>query len=179
MSKLHKYEGLFAEQGNFDIPSNWTIGLAYKTTPALTFLFDVQKINYSDIKAVHNPLLPNLANGLGSDGGAGFGWRDMLVYKLGAQWQASKDWTWRVGYARGRQPIPESEVLFNILAPGVIEQHITLGFTTAIGDHNDFNFAVTRSPQKSVMGVNPLSPNQTIELKMDQWVIAASYGWKF
>jgi long-chain fatty acid transport protein len=27
MSKFHKYAGLLAEQGDFDIPSNWTIGL--------------------------------------------------------------------------------------------------------------------------------------------------------
>jgi long-chain fatty acid transport protein len=180
MSKFHRYEGLFAGEGDFDIPSNYTVGFAYKTTPALTFLLDAQKINYSEVKAIANPLIPNLlVSRLGTDGGAGFGWRDMTIYKLGAQWQASKDWTWRAGYSRGRQPIPESEVLFNILAPGVVEQHVTLGFTTAVGNNNDFNFALTRALANSVTGVNPLSPNQTIELKMDQWEIAMSYGWKF
>ena len=77
---------------------------------------------------IANPMLPNLMTAkLGMEGGAGFGWKDMTVVKLGAQWEASHDWTLRLGYATGKQPIPASEVMFNLLAPGVIEQHVTLG----------------------------------------------------
>jgi long-chain fatty acid transport protein len=36
MSKFDKYSGLFAEQGDFDIPSSYGLGLAIKATPALT-----------------------------------------------------------------------------------------------------------------------------------------------
>jgi len=182
MSKLHKYAGLFAEEGAFDIPSNWTIGLAYKTTPALTLLFDVQQINYSEIKSINNPLLPNLAPGnLGTSNGAGFGWKDMTIYKLGAQWKSSEQWTWRAGYSHGKQPIPDSEVLFNILAPGVIEDHVTVGCTTAVNKSQDLNFALTRAFSHSVTGPNPLEApgQQTIELKMDQWQIALGYSWKY
>ena len=182
MSKFDEYRGLFAEQGDFDIPSNWTVGLAFKATPELAFVFDVQRINYSEVKSINNPLLPNLQTAqLGNDGGAGFGWKDMTVYKIGVQWKSSKAWTWRAGYSTGNQPIPESEVLFNILAPGVIEQHVTAGFTRAMADNQDLNFAVTRALSHSVTGPNPLEApgQQTIELKMDQWQIAASYAWKF
>jgi len=182
MSKFHDYAGLFAQQGDFDIPSNWTVGLAYKTTPALTFLLDVQRINYSEIKAIHNKMLPNLMlSQLGNDSGAGFGWDDMTTYKIGVQWQSSDAWTWRAGYAKGNQPIPNSEVLFNILAPGVIEQHITVGFTRAFSNGQDLNFALTRALSHSVSGPNPLEVpgQQTIELKMDQWQLAFGYAWKF
>jgi long-chain fatty acid transport protein len=182
MSKFNNYAGLFAEQGDFDIPSTWTIGLAYKAMPVLTFLFDVQQINYSEVKSIHNPLLPNLMTSpLGSDNGAGFGWKDMTIYKLGVQWQSSKAWIWRAGYSTGTQPIPDSEVLFNILAPGVIQQHASVGFTRAITDNQDLNFAVTRAFSNTVSGPNPLEVpgQQTIELKMDQWQIAAGYSWKF
>ena len=182
MSAFDKYKGLFAEQCDFDIPSNWTVGLAFKATPELVFVFDVQRINYSEVKAINNPLLPNLTPGsLGNDNGPGFGWKDMTIYKIGAQWKSSKEWIWRVGYSKGNQPIPESEVLFNILAPGVIEQHVTAGFTRAMADNQDLNFALTRALSHSVTGPNPLEApgQQTIELKMDQWQIAASYAWKF
>jgi len=60
MSKLDKYAGLFAGQGDFDIPSNWTVGLGYKVNPAVTLLLDVQRINYSDVKSVSNPFIPNI-----------------------------------------------------------------------------------------------------------------------
>ena len=180
MSAFDKYKGLFAERGDFDIPSNWTVGLAVKATPELAFVFDVQRINYSEVKAINNPLLPNLTPGsLGNDNGPGFGWKDMTVYKVGVQWKSSKEWTWRAGYSKGNQPIPDSEVLFNILAPGVIEQHVTVGSTWTMSNNNALNFALTRALSHSVTGPNPLDPAQTIELKMDQWQIAASYSWKF
>jgi long-chain fatty acid transport protein len=182
MSKFHKYQGLLAEQGDFDIPSNWTIGLAYKTTPALTFVFDVQRINYSEVNSVGNPMLPNLQTSLlGNDDGAGFGWKDMTIYKIGVQWQSSKEWTWRAGYSQGKQPIQDSEMPFNILAPGVIEQHATVGFTRTMASKDELNFALTRAFSNTVSGPNPLEApgQQTIELKMDQWQIALGYGWKF
>ena len=188
MSAFDKYKGLFAEQGDFDIPSNWTVGLAVKATPELVFLFDVQRINYSEVKSINNPLIAPPAAGanllpgsLGTNGGPGFGWKDMTIYKVGVQWKSSKEWTWRAGYSKGNQPIPDSEVLFNILAPGVIEQHVTVGSTWTMSNNNDLNFALTRALSHSVTGPNPLEVpgQQTIELKMDQWQIAASYSWKF
>jgi long-chain fatty acid transport protein len=182
MSEFKKYQGLFAEQGDFDIPSNWTVGLALKPMRELAFVFDVQRINYSEVKSIHNPLLPNLgASMLGNDDGAGFGWKDMTIYKIGVQWMSSRDWTWRVGYSKGNQPIPDSEMLFNILAPGVVEQHVTAGFTAATSKDQDLNFALTRALSHSVSGPNTLEApgQQTIELKMDQWQIALGYAWKY
>jgi long-chain fatty acid transport protein len=180
MSKFSDYAGLFAEQGSFDIPSTWTLGLSYKAVPSLTFLFDVQQINYSEVKSINNPFLPNLMTSkLGKDDGTGFGWQDTTVYKLGAQWQSSEDWTWRAGYSICKQPIPGSEVLFNIIAPGVPEQHATVGFTKSFSNHQDLNFALMRAFSKSVRGLNPLDPSgqQNIELKMDEWEADFSYSW--
>jgi long-chain fatty acid transport protein len=118
---------------------------------------------------------------LGADNGSGFGWKDMTVYKLGYQWQTSPDWTWRLGYSYGKQPIRDSEVLFNILAPGVIEHHFTFGFTRAIGANNELNFAAMYAPEKKVSGANPHggARAQDIELKMYQFELEASYAWKF
>ncbi len=60
MAKFKNYSGLFAEQGDFDIPSNWTVGLAVKPVESLTFAFDVQEIYYSHTESIGNPMLPNL-----------------------------------------------------------------------------------------------------------------------
>ena len=180
MSKFDDYKGLFAEQGDFDIPSNWTVGLAYKATPALTFVADVQTIYYSDVNAISNPLLNNLfSSKLGKDNGAGFGWDDMTIFKFGVQWQSSEAWIWRGGFSYGEQPIPDKEVLFNILAPGVIETHATLGVTKKIGNNHEFDFTLTRAFPKEVKGPNALDQQQTIELKMDQWEFSVGYSYKF
>jgi len=180
MSRFKKYAGLFAEDGDFDIPQNWSVGLAYTPVTGLTLAFDVQEIYYGDIKSINNPLLPNLQTSLlGSDNGAGFGWDDMTIYKIGVQWQSSPEWTWRAGYSIGDQPIPDSEVLFNIIAPGVIEQHITAGFTKTIGGNQELSATVMHALSNDISGKNPLDPAQTIELKMNQWEFTAGYSWKF
>jgi long-chain fatty acid transport protein len=182
MSEFDDYSGLYAEQGDFDIPSNWTIGLAFMPTPAFTLAFDVQTIYYSDVKAINNPLMPNLGTALlGMDDGAGFGWEDMTVFKLGLQWQAAPEWTLRAGFSYGEQPIPGSEVLFNILAPGVIETHATFGVTKAFGANHEVDLAVMHGFDKTVSGPNPLeAPGaQTIDLSMHQWEISFGYSWKY
>jgi long-chain fatty acid transport protein len=182
MTSLDDYAGLFAKHGDFNIPANWTIGVAVKPMPTLAFLFDVQEIYYSDVKSIGNPMLPNLmAAPLGSDGGAGFGWHDMTIYKAGVQWKSSQDWTWRAGYSYGKEPIRSDDVMFNILAPGVIEQHATVGFTKAISKTQDLSFSLVHAFSKSVSGPNPLEvPGlQEIKLKMNQWEGTVGYTWKF
>ena len=187
MSEFDDYAGLFAEQGDFDIPTTYTVGLAWNTSPKTTFTADIQVINYGDIAAIANPISrltdgscipgPNGGTGagcLGAANGAGFGWEDMTIIKLGYQLQHSPDWTWRVGISNGDQPIPESEVLLNTLAPAVIETHITGGFTTKLAN-SELNAALMYAPNNSVTGVSPFDSNQTIEIEMTQWEF--ELGW--
>ncbi len=180
MSDFEEYAGLFAEQGGFDIPANWVAGIAIKPTENVDIAVDVQQVLYSGVASIANPLLPNLMQSpLGTDGGAGFGWEDMTTIKGGVQLRAGEGWTWRTGYSYGSQPIPDSEVLFNILAPGVIEQHLTVGFSKVVKGSQEISLAITRAFSKKVTGPNPLEvPGlQSIELKMDQWDF--ELGWSF
>lgn len=182
MSKFDAYCGLFAEDGQFDIPASGTVGVAYKVAEPLTVTADYQRIHYSDVPSVGNAFLPNIATSpFGSDGGAGFGWQDIDIYKVGMQWKASDVWTWRAGYSKSDQPIPQSEVLFNILAPGVVQEHITLGFSKAMERSGRFNVAVMYAPSNTVRGGNPLEvPGaQQIELKMNEYEIEFGYSFGF
>jgi long-chain fatty acid transport protein len=180
MSDFAEYAGLFAEQGGFDIPANWVAGIAIKPTDNLDIAIDVQQVLYSGVASVADPLLPNLMQSpLGTDAGAGFGWEDMTTVKGGVQLRAGEGWTWRGGYSYGSQPIPDREVLFNILAPGVIQQHLTFGFSKLVKGTQEISLALTRAFSKKVTGPNPLEvPGlQSIELKMDQWDF--ELGWSF
>ncbi len=49
---------------------------------------------------------------------------------------------WRVGYSHSDQAIPESEVLFNILAPATVRDHLTFGLTKEVGKTQEFNFSL-------------------------------------
>src|SRR5690554_7858189 len=105
MEEFNKYEGLFAEQGGFDIPQMFNAGIAWSGLENHWLLLDVQHIRYSEINSIGNPMMPNLMQApLGNDQDAGFGWDDMTIVKLGWQWQQSNEQTWRAGVSYGEQP---------------------------------------------------------------------------
>jgi long-chain fatty acid transport protein len=181
MHRLERYKGLFAESGGFDVPSSWVVGVAVKATTNLDLLADVQQVRYSEVRSTGNKLMPNLMLApLGSDTGAGFGWQDMTTYKLGVQQRVQPGWTWRAGYSYGRQPIPSTEVLFNILAPGVEEHHATFGLSKTVGRDKTLSLAVTRAFSNTVTGPNPLDVpgRQQIGLEMSQWDVQIGYAFK-
>jgi long-chain fatty acid transport protein len=55
-------------------------------------------------------------------------------------------------------------VLFNILAPGVEQVHLSAGLTKKVSSKGEVNLAVTYAPGQTVIGPNPMDPTQTISL---------------
>ena len=155
MTEFDDYDELFAEDGDFDTPANFSVGLTFKATPELDLSFDYQRILYEGVNSISNagPALgPSLGGGdlLGTDDGLGFGWEDINIYRLAANYRYGSNWTFRAGYSWNDQPIPESEVLFNILAPAVIENHATVGFTFRPDDSSEWNFAYMHAFEEDV-----------------------------
>jgi len=182
MSKLDKYAGLFAGHGDFDIPSALQAGFGWDSGSGVKVALDYKRIFYGQVDSIANPLLPNLMTAqLGADNGAGFGWETINAYKLGVQWQATPTVALRAGAGFNDNPIPSSEVLFNILAPGVQKQHYTAGLTWQITPNSAFNVGLMYSPTNSVTGPNPLEApgQQTIKLEMWQWEGTAGWTWTF
>jgi long-chain fatty acid transport protein len=190
MSKLKDYSDLFADGGNMDIPSDWKVGFTLRPSERFALNFDVEGIGYSDVPSVGNPfsnlfncptanpMATDTSNCLGGKNGAGFGWEDMTIYKIGGQWSSGNDWTWRAGYSHGDQPIPESEMIFNILAPGVMEDHLTLGFTKGLASGNEYSMSFMYAFKNEISGPNALDPTQMIYLEMKQWEIEFAFGWR-
>ncbi len=185
MSEFDKYSGLFANQGDFDIPENYGVGVALKATPALTVAADVQQINYSDIPAVGNRVDCLFAGAcqLGSTNGPGFGWQDVTVYKFGLAYELKPGTTLRAGYVILDQPIPASQTFFNILAPGVVEDHLTLGLTLEMSRTSELSFMYMHAFEKKVNGSGsiPLAPfgGGEANLRMSQNSFGVAYGWKY
>jgi long-chain fatty acid transport protein len=70
-------------------------------------------------------------------------------------------------------------VLFNILAPGVIEEHLAVGLSKQTSNNGEWNVAVMYAPTTTVTGLNPFDPTQTIELSMYQLEVELAYTWRF
>lgn len=173
MTKFDKYAGLFNDQGQFDIPSNYNLGIALIPFARHRFVFDFQRINFNEVSSVGDKLDPNefvndcarprlgfgterTAACLGGNDGPGFGWRDVPVFKFGYEY-VGKKFDFRMGYSKSKQPIRSSEVLFNILAPATPEEHFTAGMTWHYSKNLGFDFAAVYVPGNTVRGKNPLS----------------------
>ncbi|MFT5320996.1 MAG: long-chain fatty acid transport protein [Pseudohongiellaceae bacterium] len=191
MSEFDDYSDLFAQSGGFDIPASVRAGISFSLSPTSSRHYAVEHPQFNEIDSVGNPLAnlfscptagaggTDLSSCLGGAKGAGFGWDDMTTHKIGYQWQPSgmEDWTMRVGFSHGKQPIRDEQVLFNMMAPGVIENHITAGFTHIMDSGKEYSFSVMYAPEKKISGPNPFDPTQQIELKMHQFEIEFGYSW--
>ena len=210
MGEFEEYAGLFAEQGDFDVPSSLTFGMAYKINNQFTAMVDAKLIHYSQVNSVGNPIDPRALppaflnpggdpmnpmdytpnpgyTPLGSENGSGFGWEDMTVIKIGLEYAVSENFTLRGGFSTGNNPIGASEVMFNILAPGVIKNHIALGLTKKLSNGHSFDISFNYALASSVKGANPFDfdpvqagmgnfvPNQDIELGMNQLDVEFAY----
>lgn len=173
MGKFSKYAGLFAEQGGFDIPANYGVGVTFKLDDATTLAADVQTIQYSGVKSIANPAT-NTAP-LGADNGSGFGWKDMTVIKLGASHQYDGGVAVRAGFSTGKQPIPDNQTFFNILAPGVVENHLTLGATWTLANNGEVTVGYMHAFKKTVTGTGSTTG---INLNMSEDSLGVAYGWK-
>lgn len=181
--ELSKYAGLFAEQGDFDIPENYNLGVAWQATPQVKLALDYQRINYSDVASVGNPVsnLLVLNNPLGSTNGPGFGWDNVDVWKLGMEYKYSPKLTLRAGYSHADNPINGSdmgEAMFNILAPAVIEDHMTLGFTYTLASGNELTMSYMHAFENDVSGTRPGFGGGTDTIKMYQNSLGIQYSWK-
>ena len=194
MGEFDDYADLYAQAGGFDIPSSIKAGISFIATDALRVNFDIEQTAFSEVDSVGNPMAnlfscPAVPGGtdiescLGGARGAGFGWDDMTTFKLGFEWRQHETNTWRFGYSYGEQPVQAADVLFNILAPGVMEQHITFGLTRQAASGGVWHFSFMYAPEKSVTGPSAFDPGpdfmspQLIELKMSQLEFEVSYSF--
>lgn len=185
--QFDKYRGLFADGGRFDVPENYALGLAIRPASDWTLGADVQTVRYSRVASVGNSL-SGLLQGtpLGAADGPGFGWRNVTVWKLGASHLVSDKLLLRAGLSHARQPVPAGETFFNILAPGVVQDHLTLGATwsaTSGGELSGF-FAYGRG--KSVSGSQSIPPGNPpggfgggeANVRLKETIIGIAYAWK-
>lgn len=202
MTKFDKYRGLFAEQGDFDIPENYGIGLAIKPIQRFTVAFDVSRIKYSGVASIANPgpgtlggsgvaedtILNDIANvngsshpqALGMDRGMGFGWKDMTVYKLGLIYDVNDRLTLRAGYNYGKTPIRNDQLVFSALAPATVEKHYSVGFTYQMKGDLDWEISGTymRVPENVQQGCAQAVVD-CVRYGMHQNILGVGFGVKY
>ena len=181
--EFDKYNWLFLENGDFDLPENYNLGVAWQATPAVKLALDYQRINYGEVTAVGAPA-----------SAGGFGYDNIDVWKLGVEYKYSQKLTLRAGYSHTDSPIVGAslaecmagsvncgETTLNILAPAVIEDHVTLGVTYTLASGNEVTMAYMHALKNDVSGQgfdNLGNPTGINTIQMYQNSLGIQYSWK-
>ena len=179
-----------------DIPRNFAVGIAVKPIRRLTVGLDVQRIFNNEVHSIGNrhPAGPGSnfssitpQNKLGLTGtGIGFGWRDQTAYKLGVAYEVNDRWTVRGGFDYGRSPVPTDQILFNVLAPGIVTRHWTGGFTYHLSPASEVSGSFMFAPRTTQICAAPgcqtmltHKKGEFLGAQMWQYSLGISYGLKF
>jgi long-chain fatty acid transport protein len=178
MGRFSQYRGLFAEQGRFDIPANFAGGVAITPLRRTTLALDVERILYGQVKSIAN-LGSNQAL-LGSSKGPGFGWHDITVPKVGLEYRVNSGLTLRGGYNHSGVPFANTETFFNLLAPGLVQSHLTLGTTWRLRNGKEVNLAYYHALERTITGANSIPATAgggNANLRMYEDSVGVGFGW--
>jgi long-chain fatty acid transport protein len=185
------YRGLFAGQGGFDVPASVQAGIAVDLSKDVTVMADYRRIFYSSVESINNPstnlfqcIGGNASFCLGGSNGAGFGWHDINVFKIGIEVRnAFKGVDLRAGYSYNDQPYGSRDVMINILAPGVVQHHFTVGARIEnVLPKLDLELAAAFVPSASVKGVElnpPLAFGAGHAIGNEMWQFELTAGFKY
>lgn len=180
MQDFDKYKGLIVE-GSFDIPANYSVGIAIKPRPKWLVAFDIHRIDFRDVRALSNGIQASLtdpvANPLGSKSGSGFGWnRNQTNYKLGVVYKATPRLTIRAGYSYGKRANDGDldSVSFGVLAVNPLRS-ASIGLTWKTDSGSKLHISYLRMDGTEYGGPSAIFPGARESVK--PFVNAISIAW--
>ncbi len=188
MSRMKKYDGVLANHGRLDIPQKIGAGIAYTFINCVTAAFDFEYIEWSQIKALHNPFFRDgIPVPLGSNEGPGFGFRDQMFYRLGVEWEINPCWTVRAGYRYANTPTRRSQTAVNLLLIDLVESFATLGATWNVTECQEISIAGAYGFEHKVKGKDSLTPELppegfgggNVNLKEQKFALGLAWALKF
>ncbi len=144
---------------DLDFPQQAALGIAVAVNDALTVSADVKWINWSDTMdtlAVEGPGGMQVAMDPG--------WEDQTVYALGVAYALSEGINLRAGYNYAKSPFAEEAVSRNLILPGIVESHYTLGADVALNRHWQLGMHYMMVPEKRLVSSDPNMPGAAVSL---------------
>jgi len=104
-----------------DVPAVLAGGVKIQALPNMSILGDMKYIFYSNTAGFDE-------SGFDETGAVqGFGWDDIKVFALGTEFVAGEKVAIRAGWNHSDNPIPDELSFFNVPAPAIVQDHLTLG----------------------------------------------------
>jgi long-chain fatty acid transport protein len=167
-----------------NFPAIYSLGVGYSNSK-LDLAFDFRQVEYSRTEGFED-------YGWSATGAVkGFGWKDMQVLSLGAQYKGIKKLPLRVGYTYNTNPIKPELSFFSASAPAVIQNAYQFGFGYEFSEkltfntvyHNATSDGSSEGPIYNPMlagQTNPLGtvPNSKVSYKMDTSMLMLGITYK-
>ncbi|MDD2673253.1 MAG: outer membrane protein transport protein [Flavobacterium sp.] len=167
-----------------NFPAVYSLGVGYSNSK-VDLAFDFRHVEYSKTEGFED-------YGWSATGAVkGFGWKDMQVLSLGAQYKGIKKLPLRVGYTYNTNPIKPELAFFSTSATAVIQNACQFGFGYEFSEkltlnavyHNAKSDGSTEGPIYNPMlaGQNDslgTVPNSKVSYKMDTSMIMLGISYK-
>ncbi len=190
MTRFKKYKGIITDNGRLEVPATLAAGVTWDWLPCSEISFEWNRLFYRDIPVWHNSINNFVFAGgtqlAGTKNGPGFGWKNIDVYKVGADYEWDCSWKFRGGYCLSQVPYKKTELDVNILTQNMARHHITLGLTYRIGECSELDIAYFHMFRTSLTGPSQLTvptgePGEalglgTVTQRMYQDSVSVNYG---
>jgi long-chain fatty acid transport protein len=183
MQDFDEYRGLLAG-GNFDIPSNFTLGLALKNED-VTLALELHRIFFGNVPELGNGGLNSLddpvGKPLGDEHGSGFNWKHQTNYRVALIWHATPRLDVRTGFAYGRVPQADrsaNTATFTMLAPNPA-LNLTAGFSYRQSKNTELHLAIGTYRRGDYQGNSAIFEGATerVEPRVETIYLAWSRLW--
>jgi long-chain fatty acid transport protein len=150
------------------LPQILSWGIAYKGLPKTLIDVDLRYVDYADSELFGQKVV----NG-------GLGWRSVFAVALGTQYEATDRLTLRAGYLYTTNPIPSPVTLFNVQAPGIITNILSLGTSYQLTQNVTASLAWMHGFRNAIEGPILQIPHSTVRLDAQLDTLWAGVNIKF
>ncbi|MGQ1889693.1 OmpP1/FadL family transporter [Thermophagus sp. OGC60D27] len=156
------------------MPSNLTFGIGLKATDKLLFAFDLQHVGWSDYQDLNFDFKENTAALQDSHNPRNF--TNTMIYRLGAEYEATSFLKLRAGVYYDETPIPEDYLTPE--TPGTNKTGISVGFSWSLNDKLTVDASLLHiAGQTREDGYAPLNFYGTYE--SSAWIPGVGLSWVF
>jgi long-chain fatty acid transport protein len=150
------------------LPEILSWGIAYKGLPRTLIDVDLRYIDYAHSELFGQKVI---------DGG--LGWRSVFAVAVGGQYQATDRLTLRAGYLYNTNPIPNPVTLFNVQAPGIITNTLSLGASYQVTENVTASLAWMHGFRDSINGPILQIPGSSVRLDAQNDVLWLGFNIRF
>ena len=123
------------------LPAIYSWGVAYKGFPKTLIDVDLRYFDYANTSLFGQ-----------SVSSGGLGWRSVFAVATGVQYELTDRLTVRGGYLYNTNPIPATATLFNVQAPGITTNTLSVGASYKMTDDITFSAAWVHGFRNSISG---------------------------